>query len=103
AGGSDPRGVGLDVDLLAERLCDEGGRVSNADLKARADIDHLADHIPRSCYPGESANGVGDEGKIARGMHSAELDAPLAGEKLRDDGRDDGTSRLPRTVGVEGA
>ena len=72
-----------------------------ADLRARPDVEHLAQTASSSRHRHQPAAGVLDEREVAgRGQRRRGGRRGSRGE-LRDDGRDDGARRLPRAVGVE--
>src|SRR5581483_12477806 len=72
------------------------------DLGAGANVDDLADGLVAGADLDEAGGGVLDVGEVARGLERAKPQR-LAGERLRDDRRDDGARGLARAVGGEGA
>ena len=89
----DPHRSPNDVPHLLDYLTD-------CHIHTASNVDDLPDASGRSRDPDETVNCIADESKVAPWLQRTQFDH-IAGQRLRDDRRNDGSGRLTRTVGIE--
>src|SRR5262249_24925354 len=93
----------LYLDLRIHNLRDESQRLPYRNLKARSGIDDLAKSVLGYRSVDENAHSIANKAEIACRVQGTEPDFSRTSRDLSDDGGNHGASRLPWTIGVEGA